>query len=128
MKDVSTPDLEKLLKSKKGDVLDLLDAAIEDISAAGLYVRTGKPLPIGAQYEIALLIDGSEEPLYCLGEVVAAFECEPDELDHPFGAGMKIISFVGDDGKRFADYIKHLNELYEFHWPSNIQEGSESQS
>ena len=109
-----------VLEVKSEDVLDLLDTAVADVSAGGLYVRTGKPLTVGKQFELALVGKGLPKPLYCLGEVVAVFECDPDNLDHPFGAGIRIVSFVGGDGKLFADYIRSLEDLYKFHWPEDI--------
>lgn len=113
-----SPRFSDILEIQSTEVLDLLDAAVADVSAEGLYIRTGRPLPMSAQYEIALLNkEDLIEPLYCLGEVVASFECDPDDLDLPYGAGIKIISFVGGDGERFTEYIKNLGELYQFHWP-----------
>ena len=109
------------------DVLDLLDAAMEDISAAGLYIRTGRPLTVNAQYEMALESKDLEQPINCIGEAVAIFECEPDDnFDHPYGAGIKIISFVGEDGERFSEFIKHLEGLFEFHWPKEKLESLET--
>ena len=83
----------------------------------GLYVRTSKPLTVGREFELALVSKNLPKPLNCLGEVVAVFECDPDNLDHPYGAGIRILSFAGDGGEHFADYIKGLEELYKFHWP-----------
>lgn len=110
-----------VLEIGNDEVIDLLDAATEDISAAGLYVRTGRPLVIGAQYEMTLRGEGLYEPLNCLGEVVAVFECEPDNLDHPYGAGIRIISFVGGDTERFSAYLMNLEKLYKFHWPEELK-------
>ena len=117
-----TPRFKAALEITSNDILDLMDAAIEDVSAGGLYVRTGCPLTLHGQYEIILISQDLENPINCVGEVVAAFECEPDDnFDHPYGAGVKIISFVGDDKARFSDYIKHLEALYNFHWPEELQ-------
>lgn len=102
------------------DVLDLLDATTQDISAGGLYIRTGSPLPVGAQYEVDLQGSGLLDPLRCLVEVVTSFDCDADDLDHPYGAGVKIISFRAGDAERFADYIKQLESLFRFHWPTDI--------
>lgn len=118
----STQRFQAMIEVQSDDVLDLLDAATEDVSAAGLYIRTGRPLTVGAQYEIALASPEFEESLRCLGEVVAVFECEPDSLDHPYGAGIRIISFVGADGELFKEFIKSLESLYKFHWPEDLDD------
>ena len=115
------PRFKAILEVKNEDVMDLLDAATEDVSAAGLYIRTSRPLPSGGQYEMALSDKSFEQPIYCIGEVVASFECDSESTDHPYGAGVKILSFVGDDGQKFADYIKHLEKLYQFHWPDDVK-------
>jgi Tfp pilus assembly protein PilZ len=115
------PRFQAVLEVKNDDVLDLLDAATENVSAAGLYIRTGRPLTLGGQYEMALSGEDLEKPLLCIGEVVNVFQCEPDEMDHPYGAGVKIISFVGDDKERFTDYIRKLEKLYQFHWPDKLE-------
>lgn len=124
-----SPRFRDILEIHANEVLDLMDAAIADVSAEGLYVRTNQPLQVGAQFELALVNkEDLPEPLYCLGEVVASFECDPDDLDHPYGAGVKILSFVGDDGERFAEYIKSLDELYSFHWPEAVKAVAEAAS
>jgi len=106
-----------ILEVKSEDVIDLLDSATADISAGGLYIRTNKPLPVGAQYELALVSAQLPKTIYCLGEVVNTFECDPDNLDHAYGAGLRIIAFEGDDEKLFASYLMTLEDLYKFHWP-----------
>jgi hypothetical protein len=112
------PRFNETVEIRNDDVFDLLEAATGDVSASGLYIRSMRPLQIGAQIELSLLIESGGPPITCLAEVVAAFECDPDdENKHPYGAGVKIISFAGDDGKRFADYIRQLTKLYHFHWP-----------
>jgi hypothetical protein len=115
------PRFNAVLEVKNEDVLDLLDATTEDVSAAGLYIRSGRPLAKGAQYEMALSGQELEKPLECIGEVISVFQCELDEFDHPYGAGVKIISFVGDDGLRFSDYLRKLEALYKFHWPDSLE-------
>ena len=65
--------------------------------------------------------------LICLGEVVATFENDPDDLDHPYGAGVRIISFAEDGAKYFAEYIKSLEKLYLFHWPPELKELQQQQ-
>lgn len=115
------PRFKAVLEVKNEDVMDLLDAATEDVSAAGLYIRTGRPLPVGGQFQMALSDEDFDQPIYCIGEVVTSFECDSDSMDQPYGAGVKIISFVGDDGERFTDYIRQLENLYEFHWPENLK-------
>ena len=110
----------EVLEVESADVLDLLDAATADVSASGLYIRTGVPLQEGQEFEMKLSSPHLEQPLFCLGEVVATFSTEIDDLDHPYGAGVKIISFVGEDGKRFREYIRGLEELYHFHWPEEL--------
>lgn len=112
---------QDVLEIKNNDIIDLLDAATTDVSAGGFYIRTGKPLPVGAQYEVALTGAEFKEPLICLVEVVTSFECDADNLDHPYGAGVKIISFQKDDASRFTDYIKSLEEIYRFHWPPEMK-------
>jgi len=114
------PRFTDVLTVESTDVLDLLDAATSDISAGGLYIRTSRPLEVGTQYEMALSSRQITEPIQCLAEVVSVFETDMDDLDHPYGAGVRFISFVGEDGKRFADYIKSLEELYRFHWPPDL--------
>ncbi|HPQ71413.1 MAG TPA: PilZ domain-containing protein [bacterium] len=109
-----------ILEIHNEDVLDLLDAATADVSAGGLYVRTGRPLPVGKQFELKLAAPALLEPIFCLGEVVATFECDPDDLDHAYGAGIKIISFIGEGEERFSAYIRTLDELFKFHWPPDI--------
>jgi len=105
-----------VLEVESNDVLDLLDAATVDVSAKGLYVRTGKLIPVGQQLDLKLC-GQNLEPIFCLAEVVESFTTDVDNLDHPYGAGMKIISFAKDDEERFTQYIKYLEELYRFHWP-----------
>jgi hypothetical protein len=109
-----------VLEVQNDQVIDLLDAATSDVSAGGLYIRTGRPLPVGAQYELSLRGKGWPEPLMCLVEVLHTFECDPDDTDHAFGAGVRIISFKEGDKKRFTDYIKQLEAIYEFHWPTEL--------
>jgi Tfp pilus assembly protein PilZ len=114
------PRFSDVLTVENDDVLDLLDAAATDISAGGLYIRTGSPLEIGSQYEIKLSSPELEKPLFALTEVIAVFDCDLDDLDHPYGAGVKIISFAEDGRDHFAEYIQSLEKLYEFHWPSDL--------
>ncbi|MDP8225074.1 MAG: PilZ domain-containing protein [Candidatus Lernaella stagnicola] len=114
------PRFTDVLTVQADDVLDLLDAAISDVSASGLYVRTGSPLVVGSQYEFKLESEELADPLFVLAEVVAVFDCDLDDLDHPYGAGFKIISFAGKGAEKFADYIKSLEELFKFHWPPEM--------
>ena len=116
------PRFSATLVVKNADVLDLLDAATSDVSAGGLYIRTTLPLIVGDQHEIELSGDQLAEPILCLGEVVHVFDMDLDDENYPFGAGIKIISFVGDGSKRFTDYLKGLEELYRFHWPPDLEE------
>lgn len=102
------------------DVLDLIDAATSDISAGGMYIRTSNPLAIGNQYELKLNNDRIGEPIFTLVEVTAVFDTDPDDLDHPYGAGVKFISFGKDGEQRFAQYIQSLEELFHFHWPEGV--------
>ncbi|MCZ7586865.1 MAG: PilZ domain-containing protein [Deltaproteobacteria bacterium] len=111
-----------VLEISSDDVMDLIDAATLDVSAGGLYVRTGRPLEVGRQFEMSLKSASLETPLMCLVEVIASFECGEDDLDHPYGAGVRIISFVGEDETRFGDYIRSLEKLYRFHWPEELKE------
>lgn len=113
-----------ILEIQNEDVLDLLDAATADVSAGGLYVRTGRPLPVGKQFELKLAAPELAEPIFCLGEVVATFDCDPDDLDHAYGAGIKIVSFIGESRERFSAYIRSLDELFKFHWPPELQKQS----
>lgn len=106
-----------ILTVENADVMDLLDAATEDISAGGLYIRTGAPLEMGRQLELKLSGPQLAEPLFCLAEVVAVFDADPDDLDHPYGAGVRFISFSGDGADRFKEYLRGLESLFHFHWP-----------
>jgi Tfp pilus assembly protein PilZ len=99
------------------DVMDLLDAATADISANGLYIRTGSPLAMGKQIELKLSGPQLANPLFCLAEVVAVFDADPDDLDHPYGAGVRFISFSGDGAAHFKEYLRGLESLFNFHWP-----------
>lgn len=110
-----------VLEVKNEDVLDLLDAATTDVSAGGLYIRTGVQLEVGRQFEMTLVGKEFTEPLGCLGEVITSFETQSDDLDYPYGAGVKIISFANDDKARFSNFIKELEALYQFHWPEEMQ-------
>ena len=108
------------------DVLDLMDATTGDVSAGGLYIRTCKPLQVDGQYDLALTLpDEHEEPIVVLVEVVNSFEADPDSGDHPYGAGVKFISFAGDGRARFGDYIRSLEDIYKFHWPDELEIGIE---
>ncbi|MBZ0271715.1 PilZ domain-containing protein [bacterium] len=111
------PRYQAIVEVNGSDVFDLLDAATTNVSARGLYVRTSMPLPVGSHHELALRSPALDEPVMCLAEVVSSFECEPDELDHAHGAGMRIISFKKDHEERFVEFIKQLDALYRFHWP-----------
>jgi PilZ domain len=114
------PRFQDVLEVKNEDVIDLLDAATVDISAGGLYIRTHKPLEIGVQFEMMLSGKSLTEPVFCLGEVVASFETDPDDLEHRYGAGIRIVSYGKGHKDRFVDYIKGLEELYRFHWPPEL--------
>ncbi len=99
-----------------GDVLDLLDVAATNVAAGGLFVRTDRALEVGGEYEVMLRNDGVAEPIYCLGEVVAAFQMDVDALEHPFAAGLRLMAFRGDGQARFAEFLKGLDVLYPLYW------------
>ncbi|MDP8255989.1 MAG: PilZ domain-containing protein [Candidatus Alcyoniella australis] len=116
------PRYSDILEIYSDDVLDLLEAATADVAAKGLYVRTRRMLQVGQHLEMKLC-GKNLDPLYCLAEVMTSFQCDEDSLDHPFGAGVRILSFAGSNEARFLDYLKYLKHLYEFHWPD--KSGSE---
>ncbi|MDP8256180.1 MAG: PilZ domain-containing protein [Candidatus Alcyoniella australis] len=113
----SHPRYSDMLVIKSDDVLDLLDAATSDVSAKGLYVRTSRLLVRGQQIEMQLIGSDLADPITCLVEIANSFTCQDDNLDHPYGAGVRIISFSKESAGRFSQYIKQLEELYKFHWP-----------
>lgn len=106
------------------DVLDLMDATTGDVSAGGLYIRTSKALKVEGQYDLSLTVpDEHDEPIVVLAEVVTSFETDPEDGDHPYGAGVKFISFAGNGRERFGDYLRSLEEIYKFHWPEELEIG-----
>jgi Tfp pilus assembly protein PilZ len=111
------PRFTDVLVVESDDILDLLDAATSNVSAGGLYICTNVELEMARQYELKLSGVQLTEPILCLVEVVAVFDTNIDELTHPFGAGVKFVSFAGDGEKRFIDYIRSLEDLYRYHWP-----------
>jgi len=115
------PRYREVLEVKNDDVLELMDAATQDISEEGFYIRTGRPLTVGQKYDMALTTSEFDKPMQCKVEVVAVFNCEPDGFDHPYGAGVRILSFDGDSGDRFAMYIRNLEKLYNFPSPDQVK-------
>lgn len=99
------------------DVLKLIDASTEDVSAKGLYIRTKELLEVGADYTLTLEGEQMESPIVCMGRVVSCFECDADNFEHSYGAGIKIISFQEGDEKRFRIFLEGLADLYRYHWP-----------
>jgi len=49
---------------------DLQRDLATDLSPGGLYVRTSKPLPIGTEVELEVLIDEGDSPIRVHGKVV----------------------------------------------------------
>jgi Tfp pilus assembly protein PilZ len=113
-----------LIESK--DVLDLMDCSTTDVSAGGLYVGTNQPLEMGRQYTLKLSMDPPPEPLYCLVEVVAVYDTSGEEFSHPYGAGVRFISFAGDGEQRFGEYLRRLEDLYRYHWPPKAENPDEA--
>ncbi len=111
-----SPRYKAMLEVRNEDVLELLHAATEDVSAEGFYLRTGRPLVQGDEYEISLSVSELDPPVRCHIEVVAVFSCEPDPYLLPHGAGVKIVSFLDDGEKRFEDYINQLKALYQYNY------------
>jgi Tfp pilus assembly protein PilZ len=107
------------------DVLDLLDASTVDISAGGLYIGSNRPLEMGAQYTLKLFEPNMSAPIYCLVEVVVVYDTTGEEFDHPYGAGVRFISFADDGEKRLTQYIRSLETLYRYHWPSDAAAGGD---
>ncbi len=104
------------------DILGLMSAQTENISVKGLFIRTEGPLDVGAEYDVAFTGKNMDKTLNCLVEVVTSFDCSNDGCAFPFGAGVKIISFAGDDDKYFIDYLKNLEDLNWYHSPDEIKQ------
>ncbi len=113
------PRYPEVLVVKNGDVLDLLDAAVTNVSVGGLYIRVKRPLAVGDECEMELQNDRLVEPIFCLGEVVEAFLTEADAFAHEYGAGIRIVAFRGDGQARFAEYLKGLENVYAFYWATD---------
>jgi len=124
-------DGEQRSRKRLTDVLgidgeeDLAGAVTLDVSSKGLYVRTGAPLEIGREIDFRLHGDGLKKPLKLKGKVVNVFACEPDDLDLPYGAGMKITDFDCDDETLYVEYLKTLEAFYLVNLPENAQSASE---
>jgi Tfp pilus assembly protein PilZ len=111
------PRFRDVLVVDHKDVLDLLDASTQDISAGGLYIGTNQPLEVGREYTVKLQNEHLMTPIICLVEVLGVYDTSAAEFDHPYGAGVRFLSFEGDGKQRLAEYIKGLEELYRYHWP-----------
>jgi Tfp pilus assembly protein PilZ len=106
--------LRYFMHVKTDDVLKLIDAATEDISAGGMYIRSQQLLNIGEDITLSLEDERLEKPITCMGKVVSCFECDTNNFDYPYGSGIKIIAFQKGDEGRFKDFLVGLEDLFSF--------------
>ena len=49
---------------------DLQRDLVTDLSPGGLYVRTSKPLPIGTEIDLEVIVEDGDSPIHVRGKVV----------------------------------------------------------
>ena len=113
--------LRYFMRVRSEDVLKLIDAATEDISAGGFYVRSHQLLNVGEEITLMLEDERLEKPISCMGRVISCFECDTNNFDYPYGAGIKIVAFQKDDEARFKDFLLGLEELFAFRKPVSTE-------
>jgi type IV pilus assembly protein PilZ len=64
---------------------------VTDLSPGGLFIRTSKPLEIGTEVELQILIEEGEEPMQIRGKVVW-LRVTPDKRD---GMGIQFTGVLG---------------------------------
>ena len=118
---------EDVLEVTVKDILGLMNAQTENVSVKGLFIKTAGPLDVGSEYDVAFTGKAMDKTLNCLVEIVTSFDCcNNGESRYPFGAGVKIISFAGEDDKYCLDYLKNVEDLNWYHSPEEIRQKTQS--
>lgn len=82
---------------------------IENISAGGLFLRAGAPMPLGMPVRVELSQPSLRTPLVVSGRVVSVVsETEGRKQDIPPGVGIELDPMTGDQQKRYYALLREL--------------------
>jgi uncharacterized protein (TIGR02266 family) len=73
---------------------DLQKDLVTDLSPGGLFVRTDKPLPIGIDVDLEVLIASEETPIHARGKVVWVRD-KPEHPEDNMGMGVQFTGVMG---------------------------------
>ncbi len=109
--------LRYFMRVKNEDVLKIINATTEDISVGGFYIRSHQLLDVGEEITLVLEDKRLEKPISCMGKVISCFECDTNNFDYPYGAGIRIVSFQQGDEDRFKEFVDSLENLFDYSKP-----------
>jgi uncharacterized protein (TIGR02266 family) len=102
------PRIAKVLSLTFKSQASLVNAFSGNVSGNGMFIKTPKPLPVGEQFSMKLLLPNDPEPLQIDCEV-AWNRKEPDDIDkQPAGMGVKFVKISDSDQRRLDNELKRM--------------------
>jgi uncharacterized protein (TIGR02266 family) len=102
------PRIAKVLSLTFKSQASLVNAFSGNVSGNGMFIKTPKPLPVGEQFSMKLLLPNDPEPLQIDCEV-AWNRKEPDDMDkQPAGMGVKFVKISDSDQRRLDNELKRM--------------------
>jgi uncharacterized protein (TIGR02266 family) len=100
------PRIEKTLNLSFRDMDSFVKATTHNVSGTGLFIKTPKPLAVGARFMLRLDIPGMGEPAEIVSEVVWGRAETDDTVRRPVGMGVKFTDIKPADQERLKAALK----------------------
>jgi type IV pilus assembly protein PilZ len=100
-----------------------LYAAITNISAMGIFVRTNEPLAVGTSVTLRFAPPHASEPFVLGGEVAWVNRVRPRSDNPNPGMGIRFVSLTSDDRERIVETVRTIAYLRE---EPRVDDGSDT--
>ena len=104
------PRIRKVFGLTFKDKESLVKAYSENLSGLGVYIKTPKPLPEGARFNLKLSLPDDQEPLRIGCEVAWTRNETDDPSERPIGMGVKFIQISKEGLQRLREALKDSEE------------------
>ena len=101
---LSTKIKIRSLDKKTRQTLSAYLLQTKDMTQKGLFLQTPKPLDIGTQLQIEIILPQDPVPVKAYAEV--AWIAKPSQAGYYPGMGISITKIMRGDGKRIRDFLK----------------------
>lgn len=81
---------------------------VTNLSRGGLFIKSERPLPVGAEVDLTLTLPGPDRLMRARGRVVWNYDMGKGSCHLVRGMGIKLIDMGTRERRRLADYLETL--------------------